>query len=51
MDSEEDQERYRAICFEIKTRDEINLQTVLDKMLEKIYMTDEDFTKSLIHHM
>lgn len=46
-----DPARYRALCVAVQTQDEMCLQEIINKMLEKISMTDEDFQRSLIRHM
>lgn len=46
-----DPARYRVLCIQVQTQDEMCLQGVLNKMLDKISMTDEDFQKSLLRHM
>ena len=46
-----DPARYKLLCITVGTQDEMCLQGVLNKMLDKISLTDEDFQKSLLRHM
>lgn len=42
---------YKQICLKIQATDEAILQDVLDAMLSRIKMENEEFQRSLMHHM
>ena len=42
---------YKIVCLKTQQADEFCLQDVLDAMLNRIKMENEEFQKSLMHHM